>query len=660
MSDTQQEQDTQKKKILVVDDSLTMRAAIKRELNDERFVFEDAGNGVEALEKIESGFVPDLITLDIDMPKMNGFEACEKIYSDDYLPVFEHLPGKQVPIIFVTSSDNLRDRKRGFELGALDFVTKPFEEGGLRKLVIRALYPGDRLKDITALLVDDSRSARLVVSKGLREEGISVMEAEDGNKAFEIICNNMSQIDIVVTDIEMPGLSGGELCEKIRKELGLIDLPIIFFTGIADRAKVLDVFQSGGTDYLLKPFLKEEMVARIIVHVEKTQLNRHLRKSVDDLRENIRIKNDMMAVLSHDMRTPLNGIIGFSNLLMKRDRIHPDDKENILLIKESGKMLLNLINDILTLSKIQSEKRQLEKEPVSLAEVAEKSVKALNTLAELKGQKLSMECQVKNSNILGNHDALMRVINNMLANSIKFTPDNGFIDILIEEGKPGHIDLWVEDTGIGIPEDKLPYLFDQYSRISKKGTKGEAGTGLGMSIVKEITEMHNGTVKVTSKVGKGTRFKITLPQLEDDDFMAKLSREEEPESKNEEILARIKGKRILLVEDNPVNQQIAKIILGQCGCVVKKARDGSEAVEIFTESPDKFDLIFMDMHMPVMDGLEATGIIRGKGFTDIPIVAMTASSESEDKQNCLKVGMNDFVTKPISQNAILRVMGEFF
>lgn len=660
MSENQHGHNSQKKKILVVDDSLTMRAAIKRELNDERFIFEDAANGVEALEKIESGFVPDLITLDIDMPKMNGFETCEKIYSDDYLPVFEHLPGKLVPIIFVTSSDNLRDRKRGFELGAMDFVTKPFEEGGLRKLVVRALYPGDRLKDITALLVDDSRSARLVVSKGLREEGITVIEAEDGNKAFEIICNSMSQIDILITDIEMPGLSGGELCEKIRKELGLIDLPIIFFTGIADRTKVLDVFQSGGTDYLLKPFLKEEMIARIIVHVEKTQLNRRLRKSVDDLRENIRIKNDMMAVLSHDMRTPLNGIIGFSNLLMKRDRIHPDDKENILLIKESGRMLLNLINDILTLSKIQSEKRPLEMETVSLAEVAEKSVKALNTLAELKGQKLNLDCQIENSRILGNHDALMRVINNLLANSIKFTPDNGFIDILIEAGKPGHIDLWVEDSGIGIPEDKLPYLFDKYSRLSKKGTKGEAGTGLGMSIVKEITEMHNGTVKVSSKVGKGTQFKITLPQIEEDEISSRLSHDDESESKNDALLTLVKGKRILLVEDNPVNQQIAKILLGQCGCIVKKARDGAEAVEIFCQSPDAFDLIFMDMHMPEMNGLEATRTIRKKGFKEIPIVAMTASSESEDKQKCLKAGMNDYVTKPISQHAVLKVMSDFF
>ena len=186
------------------------------------------------------------------MPKLNGFETCAKLYSEEFYRFFPHIPNNRVPIIFVTSSDNLRDRKRGFDLGASDFVTKPFEEGELLKLVTKTLHPDDRLKGITALLVDDSRSARLVVSKGLREEGIAVIEAEDGTKAFEIMCNKMNQIDIVVTDIEMPGMNGGELCQKIRRELGLIDIPIIFFTGIADRAKLLEVFQSGGTDYLVK------------------------------------------------------------------------------------------------------------------------------------------------------------------------------------------------------------------------------------------------------------------------------------------------------------------------------------------------------------------------------------------------------------------------
>ncbi len=652
----------EKPKILVVDDSLTMRTVIRRELGEDKYQMMEAKNGLEVLELVKSSFLPDLITLDIDMPKLNGFDTCEKLYSEQYACYFTHIKDGRVPIIFVTSSDNLRDRKRGFELGALDFVTKPFEEGELLKLVTKILHPDDRLKGITALLVDDSKSARMVVSKGLREEGIGVIEAEDGHKAFEIMCNKMSQIDIVITDIEMPGMNGGELCQKIRKELGMIDIPIIFFTGIADRFKLLEVFQAGGTDYLVKPFMKEEMISRLIVHVEKTQLNRRLRKSINELRENMRFKNDMIAVLSHDMRTPLNGIIGFSNLLLQREDRDSEDKESIVLIKESGRILLNLINDILELSKIQAEKAQLEMKPVALSQIAEKSVRALNFLAELKNQKIELELRLHNSVILGNHDALMRVLNNLLANSIKFTPEKGAIRIIIEPGLAGQVKLSVLDTGIGIPADKLPFLFDKYSRISQKGTAGEAGTGLGMSIVKEIVEMHGGTVAVSSRVGEGTQFHISIPQPANIRLQEYPDSEvrTEKENKTADILERIKGLKVLLAEDNPVNQQIAKIILTKSGCVVKKANDGVEAVAIFIESPSECEVIFMDMEMPEMDGVEATRAIREKGFNDIPIIAMTASSREEDKEKCLQAGMNDFITKPISQVAILEVLGKIF
>jgi CheY-like chemotaxis protein len=650
----------EKKKILVVDDSLTMRTVIKRELGVDKYEIKEAKNGLVALDLVKNSFVPDLITLDIDMPRLNGFDTCEKLYSDEFTEIFSHFPNKRVPIIFVTSSDNLRDRKRGYELGASDFVTKPFEEGELLKLVTKTLHPDDRLKGITALLVDDSRSARFVVSKGLREEGIDVIEAEDGTKAFEIMCNKMNQIDIVITDIEMPGMTGGDLCQKIRRELGLIDIPIIFFTGIADRAKLLEVFQSGGTDYLIKPFIKEEMVARIVVHTEKTQLNRRLRKSIGDLRENMSFKNDMLAVLSHDMRTPLNGIIGFSNLLLDSDHIHNEDKENIVLIKESGKMLLTLISDILALSKIQAEKDELEMKPVDLNKIVERSVRALNNLAELKDQHISVSSQVVNTVIMGNHDALMRVINNLLANSIKFTQQEGSIKILIREKKPESLQVLVTDNGIGIPENKISYLFDKYSRISQKGTKGEAGTGLGMSIIKELIEMHEGIIGVVSKVGQGTTFTITLPQPDNLHSQDMKESQVTPESKNKEILQRIKGLKVLLAEDNPVNQQIAKIILTKSGCQVQKAMDGKEAVDKLTESPDDIQVIFMDMEMPVMDGTEATERIRKLGFSEIPIIAMTASTREEDKEKCLESGMDAFITKPISQASILEVLGKVF
>jgi CheY-like chemotaxis protein/two-component sensor histidine kinase len=323
-------------------------------------------------------------------------------------------------------------------------------------------------------------------------------------------------------------------------------------------------------------------------------------------------------------------------------------------------MLLNLINDILALSKIKSEKDKLEMKPVSLLQILEKSVRALNNLAELKTQQIVLKSSVKNTVIMGNHDALMRLINNLLANSIKFTPEKGTITITIETGKNGNLEVSVVDTGIGIPKDKLPYLFDKFSRISQKGTAGEAGTGLGMAIVKEIIEQHGGTVGVESKVGEGTKFTLTIPQ--GDDIRPHVFEESDnrQEHKLEEVLERIKGLKVLLAEDNPVNQQIARIILSKSGCSVKKAMDGLEAFETYTAAPDDYQVIFMDMEMPEMNGIEATDAIRKKGFKDIPIIAMTASTREEDKEKCIEAGMNGFITKPITQSAILEVLGEIF
>jgi CheY-like chemotaxis protein len=180
-----------------------------------------------------------------------------------------------------------------------------------------------------------------------------------------------------------------------------------------------------------------------------------------------------------------------------------------------------------------------------------------------------------------------------------------------------------------------------------------------MSIIKEIVERHDGKIEVTSTVGKGSHFKIIIPQPEKIHLQPHEEEKEAAETKTEEILKKIKGTNILLAEDNPVNQKIATIILTKSGCHVDKALDGAKAVEKLTQSPKKYHVIFMDMFMPEMDGLEATKVIRKKGFKDIPIIAMTARTKEKDKEKCLDAGMDDFITKPIYQEAILNVLDKW-
>ena len=419
-------------KILVVDDSLTMRSAIRRELGTDQCEILEAVNGLEALALIDNGLRPALITLDVEMPKLDGFATCEALYGPRYASCFSSYPNGRVPVIFITASNSLAERRRGFELGAIDFISKNFEAGSLAHLIGRLTRPNDRLRGINVLLVDDSPSIRTIVGNALREEGVAVTEAENGNRAFEILCNQMSETDLVITDIAMPGLDGHALCLRIRRELGLTELPVVFFTG-TDQEHRLKAFASGATDCLTKPFIKEEMVARILVHLEKGQLHRRLQRTVVDLRNALHWQSEMLATLSHDMRSPLSGIMGFSELLLQETRRPQEERENLEMIQQSGQLLLTLIDDVLTLARQESRQTELNLQPIRLDELVRRSVANLRHLAKLKEQQLVYKNHVPDTVVLGHGESLIRVFNNLLSNAVKFTPERGHIAIEIAD-----------------------------------------------------------------------------------------------------------------------------------------------------------------------------------------------------------------------------------
>jgi two-component system cell cycle response regulator len=269
-------------KILVVDDSSIVRKIIRQELEEGGYEIIEAKNGLEALTKATL-FVPNLVTLDVQMPKLNGFDTCRKFNEKQYARLFNKFKNQRVPVIFITSHDTIEDRKKGFELGAADFIIKPFEKGKLLETVNKILNPKKRSKNLSALIVDDSPFARKVLLEILTREGLHVIEAEEGLQAFELMNSQMAKIDIVITDLLMPRMNGIELTKKIRNELNMTDIPIIFLTCMEDQAELLSIFKAGATDYLVKPFFKEELIARINVHLEKDQLNKRLRTMVGEL-----------------------------------------------------------------------------------------------------------------------------------------------------------------------------------------------------------------------------------------------------------------------------------------------------------------------------------------------------------------------------------------
>lgn len=273
------------KRILVVDDSQAIRMRIREELEQGGYEVSEARNGLEALIHATSPMTPDLITLDIEMPKMNGFETCRKLRETHYARFFTKSEDNRVPIIFITGNDTIQDRKKGFELGAVDFVSKPFQKGDVLAVANKILNPPETRTGIKALVADDNLVARKIAALCLSREGIEVHEAGDGEQAYDFIRTSGDKLDIIITDLLMPNMDGMQLCRKIRQDLGKQDIPIIVLTATSDFSEILDVFKVGASDYLVKPFSKEELLARINVHIERSRVNRELRETISLLKE---------------------------------------------------------------------------------------------------------------------------------------------------------------------------------------------------------------------------------------------------------------------------------------------------------------------------------------------------------------------------------------
>lgn len=275
---------TSKKRILVVDDSRMVRLKIREELEAAGYEVDEAADGFEAITRAAVTDHPDLITLDVEMPMMDGFETCRKLREPHYTRFFTKSSEGYLPVIFITSNDTIEGRKRGFEVGGTEFITKPFEAGAVKSAADRILFPAAIPEGITALITDDDPTSRRVAANCLTREGIHVIEVEDGETAVEMLMDQGKTIDMVITSLTLPGVDGKALCHKIRKELEMPHMPVIVLTGTADTTELLDVFKAGASDYLIKPFAKEELLARSSVHIERNRINRALQETVENLK----------------------------------------------------------------------------------------------------------------------------------------------------------------------------------------------------------------------------------------------------------------------------------------------------------------------------------------------------------------------------------------
>ena len=405
-------------------------------------------------------------------------------------------------------------------------------------------------------------------------------------------------------------------------------------------------------------------VAVMYVRAARTEKKAHyvLQRALEQAEEGSRAKTNFLFNMSHDIRTPMNAILGFTELL-KKNKDKPElVNDYVAKIQSSGDFLLSLINNVLEMARIESGQETLSEEVINVHELVKNVRAVFESSLRAKNLILQTKVLVEHPDAYVDTTKVRQIFLNLLSNAVKYTPSGGKIWLEIREQHSdwqgyGRFQIEVRDTGIGMSEKFLPHIFDEFSRARNTTESKIIGTGLGMPIVKKLVDLMGGSIQVESQVGRGTTVRIVVY------FRLAEQQNSEQEENAAGQLADLRDRHILLAEDNDLNAEIAIAILTEMGCQVDRACDGLACVDMLAKAAsDYYDLVLMDVQMPNMNGLQATGAIRSmtdEAKAKIPIVAMTANAFEEDRKKCLEAGMNDHLGKPIDVAIMLQVIARY-
>lgn len=509
-------------------------------------------------------------------------------------------------------------------------------------------------------IVDDKKSNLKYLEQLLEYHGFTVSVESDPCVVLTRL--KKEHPHLILLDVLMPELDGFSLCGQLKEAPHTAHIPIIFMTGLQDDESKVKGFNLGAVDYILKPFQEQEIIARIRTHLTLSHLRQQLQsKNVElqkvnhNLSRAMRHRDEFLANISHELRTPLNAILNMAESLHESvlGELNRKQQQAVGTIVDSGQHLLSLVNDVLDLSRIATQKLTLEFEQVSIEDLCLSSIQKVYKLAITKNITIHYETDIQSLILYTDSLRLKQILLNLLSNAIKFSPPYSTVALQVNgDEEEEWITFSVQDEGMGIVNELLPKIFRPFVQLDSGLTKAHGGTGLGLTLVNHLVDMHGGSIRVESQPNQGACFSVRLPWLQQESFNY--------DTFSAHLYAHYPHKtKILIADDSAITIDLLSRYLIPCGYQLIVAYNGHEVLEKLNQ--ETVDLVFMDVQMPIMTGLEVLQQLRMKiSHQQLRIVMMSALFLPSEEKRCIAAGAAGYLLKPINQRQLFQCIQAVF